>query len=201
MSRVVVPAFALAAALVVACQPSSSAPSATSSAPRATSASPSAVPNASAAPTAAAWRRIADIPTARSEVAAVVSSQLGKVFVIGGQGSPQRVETDDAAADRWERAPDLPLGVDHAMAAVSEGLQSAAPQGVFVFGGHLGNGTPTARSFRFDPTGARWEEIAPMPGPRRTSEALGGATFGVAFEAGRLLPLETAVALAQAMPG
>src|SRR5258705_10208173 len=70
----------------------------------------------------ASWRRIADIPTGRSEVAAAVSQQLGKVFVIGGFGGPERVELYDPATDRWERAADLPIGVDHAMAAASEGL-------------------------------------------------------------------------------
>jgi non-specific serine/threonine protein kinase len=98
--------------------------------------------------------------------------QQSKVFVIGGFGGPQRVELYDAAADRWERAPDLPIGVDHAMAATSEGLQSAAPQGVFVFGGYLAAGGATARSFRFDATAGRWEEIASMPGPRAAGAAV-----------------------------
>ena len=126
----------------------------------------------------AAWRRIADIPTPRSEVAAAVSHG-SIVFVIGGQGGPQRVERYDATADRWDRAPDLPIGVDHAMAAASAGLQSSAPQGVFVFGGYLANGSPTARSFRFDGAAGRWEEIAPMPAPRAAGAAveLGGSIF------------------------
>jgi len=127
----------------------------------------------------ATWRRIADIPTARSEVAAAVSEQQSRVFVIGGAGGPERVELYDAATDRWGSAPDLPIGVDHPMAAASEGLQSAAPQGVFVFGGYLGSGSATARSFRFDTAAARWEEIAPMPGPRAAGAAVasGGSIF------------------------
>jgi non-specific serine/threonine protein kinase len=94
------------------------------------------------------------------------------VFVIGGFGGPERVELYDPATDRWERAADLPIGVDHAMAAASEGLQTGAPQGVFVFGGYLGNGSATARAFRFDGAAARWEEIAPMPGPRAAGAAV-----------------------------
>lgn len=162
----------LTASIVVGCESSSSVPSA---APASASAVASARPGALTAP----WRRIADIPTARSELAAVVSQQQGMVFVIGGFGAPERVELYDPAADRWERAPDLPIGVDHPMAAASEGLQSAAPQGVFVFGGYLGGGNPTARSFRFDPVAARWEEIAPMPGPRAAAAAvaLGSSIF------------------------
>lgn len=162
--RIAVLALVLAAQLAVACRSASSVPSATP-------ASPSVVARASAAPATAAWRRIADIPTARSEVAAVVSQQHA-VYVVGGLGGPQRVERYDATVDRWERAPDLPIGVDHPMAAASEGLQSAAPQGVFVFGGYLGSGSPTARSFRFDTAGGRWEEIAPMPGPRAAGAAV-----------------------------
>ena len=125
----------LAAALVVACQPAPGVSSPTPPVPTAAvvGASPAA---GSGAPTAG-WHRVADIPTGRSEVAAVVSQQQSKVFVIGGFGGPERVERYDPAADRWERAPDLPIGVDHPMAAASEGLQSAAPQGVFVFGGYL----------------------------------------------------------------
>src|SRR5438552_7240042 len=113
------------------------------------SSSPTIAPSlavASAPPSASApatWRRIADIPTPRSELAAAVSQQVGRVFTIGGAGGPQIVERYDPAADRWDRAADLPIAVDHAMAAAVEGLQSAAPQGVFVFGGYLAGGTAT----------------------------------------------------------
>jgi N-acetylneuraminic acid mutarotase len=117
-----------------------------------------------------------------------VSQQLSKVFVIGGFGGPDRVELYDSAADGWTRAPDLPNGVDHAMAAAVEGLQSSAPQGVFVFGGYAGSAT--ARSFRFDQAAARWEEIAPMPGPRAAAAAvaIGGSVFIVGgADGGRLV--------------
>jgi non-specific serine/threonine protein kinase len=169
-----------ATALLVACQPAVSAPSA---APTGTTAT------AGATAAAAAWRRIADIPTARSEVAAAVSEQQSRVYVIGGFGGPERVERYDAAADRWDRAPDLPIRVDHAMAAASEGLQSAAPQGVFVFGGYE-SGRATARSFRFNADAARWEEIAPMPGPRAAAAAVawGASIFIVGgADEGRLI--------------
>lgn len=142
----------------------------------------------SGVPERGTWRGIADIPTARSEVAVAVSQQLSKVFVIGGSGGPDRVELYDAAADRWTRGPDLPIGVDHPMAAAVEGLQSSAPQGVFVFGGYAGSAT--ARSFRFDQTAARWEEIAAMPGPRAAAAAVavGGSIFIVGgADGGRLV--------------
>ena len=121
---------------------------------------------------AAGWRRVADIPTPRSEIATAASQQQGRIFVIGGAGGPDRVERYDPATDRWDRGADLPIGVDHAMAAAVEGLQSSAPQGVFVFGGYLAGGNATPRSFRFDPAAARWEEIAPMPGPRAAGAAV-----------------------------
>lgn len=172
-------ALTLAAVLVLACEAAAPAPAA-SPAPAAPSATPAgasaastpagASATASAGASTSGWRRIADIPTPRSEVAVVEAYQASSFFVIGGFGGPDRVELYDAAADRWERAPDLPIPVDHPMAAAVTGLQSAAPQGVFVFGGYAGSAT--ARSFRFDLVAARWEEIAPMPGPRAAAAAV-----------------------------
>lgn len=63
--------------------------------------SPSAA-GATAAPSA--WRRIADIPAPRSEVAA--AAFRGVVYVVGGSGGGDVVET--YVADRWTRGPDLP---------------------------------------------------------------------------------------------
>ena len=167
-------------------------PAASAPLPVSTTAAP--VPAAArSAATAPAWRRIADIPTGRSEVAAVVSQQQSRFFVIGGFGGPDRVERYDAVADRWDRAPDLPIGVDHPMAAAVEGLQNAAPQGVFVFGGYLGDGTATARSFHFDAVAVRWDEIAPMPGPRAAAAAVavGSSIFIVGGAAGGRLVAPT----------
>src|ERR671915_262174 len=70
----------------------------------------SALPAGSAA---LAWRRIPDIPTGRSEVAA--TAFRNQVYVIGGFGGARVVEIFDG--QRWRRGPDLPLGVDHPMAA------------------------------------------------------------------------------------
>ncbi len=180
------PLIAAAVVVLVACQPPAvQGPTPTAATASAvTTASASAV--ASAGATAAAWKRIADIPTGRSEVAVAASPQQSKVFVIGGSGGPERVELYDLASGRWERGPDLPIGVDHAMAAASEGLQSSAPQGVFVFGGYLANGSATARSFRFDGASGRWEEIASMPAPRAAGAAvaLGSSIFIVGGAAG-----------------
>ncbi len=123
--------LALATVMVAACTgsagPSPSIPPSPASGSAARiSATPVANPSAATAPVA--WRRVADIPTPRSEIAVAVWHQ-SLVFAIGGQGGPQRVERYDAAADKWDRGPDLPIGVDHTMAAVAESLQSNAPHG------------------------------------------------------------------------
>lgn len=125
--------------------------------------SPSSAPAASSA--ALAWRRIPDIPTARSEVAATVFRN--EVYVIGGFGGGRVVEIFDG--QRWRRGPDLPLEVDHAMAAsVPETADAGA--GVYVFGGN--SGAPTARGFRLVPGATVWREIAAMPGPRSQAAAV-----------------------------
>lgn len=120
-------------------------------------------------PGAPAWRRIPDIPTGRSEVAATVFRS--DVYVIGGFGGGRVVEIFDG--QRWRRGPDLPLEVDHAMAAsVPEGIDGA---GVYVFGGNAG--APTARSFRLAPDATAWREIAAMPGPRSQGAAVAQGRF------------------------
>src|SRR5712691_7789246 len=89
------------------------------------SASPSSAPNTSSAPSgtsvALAWRRIPDIPTPRSEVAAAVFRD--EVYVIGGFGGGRVVEIFDG--QRWRRGPDLPVEVDHALAASVPGTADA----------------------------------------------------------------------------
>lgn len=123
---------------------------------------------ATASSTALAWRRIPDIPTGRSEVAAAVFR--GEVYVIGGFGGGRVVEIFDG--QRWRRGPDLPLEVDHAMAAAIEIADGA---GVYVFGGNAGG--PTARSFRLAPDATAWREIAAMPGPRSQGAAVAQGRF------------------------
>src|SRR2546428_2977998 len=116
-----------------------------------------------------AWRRLADGPPPRSEIAAAVYQQA-KVYVIGGFGGPDRVERYDAVTGRWDRIADLPHGVDHAMSSAVFGLQTRGDEGVYVFGGYAGGAT--ARSFRLDVSTGRWSEIAPMPSPRAAGAAV-----------------------------
>jgi N-acetylneuraminic acid mutarotase len=114
-------------------------------------------PAVSSAPTgsssALAWRRIPDIPTGRSEVAATAFRD--QVYVIGGFGGARVVEIFDG--QRWRRGPE-----------VDDAAGSGA--GVYVFGGNAG--APTARSFRLAPDATAWREIAAMPGPRSQAAAV-----------------------------
>jgi N-acetylneuraminic acid mutarotase len=131
-----------------------------------------------------AWRRLADIPTARSEVAAAVVRDT--IFVVGGFGGGRIVEsygTDRNAG--WGTNRDYPLEVDHAMAAAMAGDTGS----LYVLGGNVA-GQPTARVFRFD--GTAWTERASMPAPRSQAAAVavgdriyvvGGVTTGLRLAA------------------
>jgi non-specific serine/threonine protein kinase len=133
-----------------------------------------------------AWRRIADIPTPRSEVAAAVFRE--SVYVIGGFGGGRVVEIFDG--QRWRRGPDLPIEVDHAMAAAVDD-SAGAGAGVYVFGGNTPS--PTARAFRLD--GGGWKEIAKMPAPRSQGGAVarGSAVYIVGGYDGQRLVAPTYV--------
>lgn len=158
--------------LVTAClAPGEGAPSQTFTIGSPTAAVSAAPTSASTAGSAQlAWRRIPDIPTPRSEVAATVFRN--EVYVVGGFGGGRVVEIFDG--QRWRRGPDLPLAVDHPMAAaVTEDAGRGA--GVYVLGGNAGG--PTARSFRLAPGATAWTEIAAMPGPRSQAAAVAQGRF------------------------
>lgn len=149
--------LALAVVLVLAaCEPIGS-PSRTSTA--GSSASPSA--STSAGPSA--WRRVADIPTPRSEVAAAVFR--GAIYLVGGFGGGDVVET--YVADRWSAGTRFPISVDHAIAAA---VDIDGSPGLYVFGGNV-NGSAVARAFRLAGDQG-WRAIAPMPGPRSQAAAV-----------------------------
>jgi len=114
--------------------------------------------------TGVTWERLAEMPTPRTEVAAAFGD--GHIVVAGGFAAPDRtvatVEVYDVASDSWRAGPDLPIAVNHAMAASVSGQ-------VFVFGGYLEDGPPSDAAFVLGE--GRWDVIAPMPEPR----AAGGA--------------------------
>lgn len=166
--------IALLALMLVSCT-SSVAPPATS-APATASVSPA--PTTGAAPS---WRRVADITTPRSEVAAAVFR--GVVYVVGGFGGGNVAET--YVADRWSAAPRYPITVDHPMAA---GVDTDGTPGLYVFGGNV-NGVAVARSFRLAGDQS-WREIAAMPAPRSqgAAVAIGARIYIVGgAESGRLV--------------
>jgi hypothetical protein len=68
---------------------------------------------------AGAWKRGAPMPLPRSEVAAAT---VGDELVVAGGfladgRSSRRVDAYSPARNRWRRLPDLPVAVNHAMAA------------------------------------------------------------------------------------
>ena len=158
-------ALAVGVLVLGACGPGDGAPQRTFT--PLSSASPSAAGTNAAA---AVWRRVADITTPRSEVAAAVFR--GVIYMVGGFGGGNTAET--YIADKWSAAPRYLIAVDHAMAA---GVDTAATPGLYVFGGNV-NGVSVARSFRFFGDQG-WREIAPMPAPRSqgAAVAIGGRIY------------------------
>lgn len=104
------------------------------------------------------WATLATMPTPRTEVAAGVAA--GRIVVVGGfapEGTVATVEVYDVAADTWSPGPDLPVAVNHAMAA-------SLGDEVHVFGGTLGDGGISDAAFALRDGG--WEALPPMPEPR-----------------------------------
>jgi non-specific serine/threonine protein kinase len=140
-----------------------------------------------------AWRGLAAVPTARTEVAAAASA--GHIYVMGGftadGATVGTVEVIDLATGRWARGPDLPVAVNHAMAATVGDV-------VHVFGGYLDGNVPSAAAFRLE--GGAWRTLAPPPQARAagTAVAVDGAVYvagGIAAGgglAGAMLRYDTA---------
>jgi N-acetylneuraminic acid mutarotase len=113
-----------------------------------------------------AWRVLADAPSERTEVAAAADGS--RIWVAGGfrkdGATVATVEVYDTAADRWERGPDLPAAVNHAMAANLDGT-------VYVVGGWLAGGPVGRQAFRL--AGGRWQAVAELPEGRAAGVAVG----------------------------
>jgi N-acetylneuraminic acid mutarotase len=54
------------------------------------------------------WRRLADMPSPRTDIAAVVYE--GRIYVLGGHPGVAAVESFDPVANRWRTEPPLPQG-------------------------------------------------------------------------------------------
>jgi N-acetylneuraminic acid mutarotase len=109
------------------------------------------------------WATLEPVPVPRSEVASSV--QAGKIVIVGGfladgRGSRQ-ADVYDPQTDRWSSLPDLPVAVNHPMAA-------ADAKRVFVVGGYR-EGEALADSFVYE--NGSWRRLPSLPQPR----AAGGA--------------------------
>jgi N-acetylneuraminic acid mutarotase len=110
------------------------------------------------------WATVGPSYPARGDVAEAVLN--GYAYVIAGTGTPddgRQVYRYDLHTGERQRVADLPISLDHAMAATLEDR-------IYVFGGYA-FGQPTARVFSLGANDARWIEHSPMPGAR----AAGGA--------------------------
>jgi non-specific serine/threonine protein kinase len=116
----------------------------------------------------AGWEARAPMPEARSEVAAVALG--GRILVVGGYRgdgtTSPRVDAYVAAKDVWQRLPDLPMAVNHAMAA-TDGKR------LFVLGGYSEGRRRLTTAFVL--AGKRWQRLPAMPEPRA---AAGAAVVG-----------------------
>lgn len=119
------------------------------------------------------WETLAPAPNERGEVAAAA---LGEdIYVIGGLSSDgastSNVDIYDTNADSWRSGPELPIAVNHPMAATLE-------KNVYLLGGYSGAG-PSSRVFRLD--GSGWVEEPSMPGGRAAAgaAAIGGKIYVV----------------------
>jgi N-acetylneuraminic acid mutarotase len=114
---------------------------------------------------AAAWQSDPPLPVARSEVAG--ANWRGYAVVVGGfladGTSSARVDAYNARVQEWSRLADLPVVVNHPMAAAGGGR-------LYVLGGYR-EGRATRGAFVFD--GRGWRRLPSLPAGR----AAGGAAF------------------------
>jgi N-acetylneuraminic acid mutarotase len=139
---------------------------------------------ASASSQTTGWRAAKPIPLPRSEVAAAALGN--EIIVVGGYlnssgASSSRVDAYAPARNRWRRLPNLPVAVNHPMAAAARGR-------LYVLGGASSGNSASRTAFVF--FRGRWTRLPDMPESRaaagaavvgRTLYVMGGVT-----DAGRL---------------
>jgi len=116
------------------------------------------------------WQAAAQLPVARSEVAsAVVGEEIAIAggFLSDGKSSA-RVDVYSPRLDRWRRLPDLPVAVNHAMAAGHAGR-------LYVVGGYGQDRTRLRTAFVL--RNGRWRPLPRLPAARAAAGAavVGGA--------------------------
>lgn len=132
------------------------------------------VPLAAGAAVGSGWQSAAPVPEPRTEVAATAAG--AELVVVGGfladGSSSKRADAYSPQRDRWRRLPDLPLAVNHAMAAAYRGR-------VYVLGGYagaIGGGNAVRAAYVLER--GRWRTLPRMPERR--------AAAGAAVVGGRL---------------
>lgn len=115
-------------------------------------------------PAGSGWSPLPDLPVGVAKFA--LAARGGRLFVMGGYDTLQRVWILDPAADRWRAGPPLPRGTDNAAGAT-------VGDEVLAIGGEAGRALQ-----RLDASGSRWSS-----GPDAPAVRFGAA---VAVRAGRV---------------
>jgi non-specific serine/threonine protein kinase len=127
------------------------------------------VPLTLAAADGGSWQRHAALPLPRTEVFAAAAN--GELVVGGGfledGATSARADAYSPRRDRWRRLPDLPVAVNHAMAA-SDGKRVYLVGG---YAGQIGAGQAVRGAWVLD--GGRWRTLPRPPAAR----AAGGAAI------------------------
>jgi N-acetylneuraminic acid mutarotase len=112
----------------------------------------------------------------------VTAAALGAdIYLAGGYrrdgGTVATVQVYDSRGHRWRQGPDLPMAVNHAMAATVDGA-------VHVFGGYTSDSKPSASAFRLE--GGAWRRLPDLPSGRAAGTAV--AVAGTVYLAGGIGP-------------
>jgi Kelch motif len=118
-----------------------------------------------------AWIALAPAGDPRQEVGAAELN--GKIYIIGGLPSTNRVQEYDPATNTWRIVASLPIAVDHPGATSLGGK-------LYVMGGNTANGSTNAL-FEYDPATDQWTPRPSMPTARNAlgSVAISGKIYAV----------------------
>jgi len=119
------------------------------------------------------WRMATPLLSPQGEITSVVIGK--KWYVFGGYDAPNVqargiVTVYDAAADTWTDKKNMLIPAHHAAAVALDGK-------IYIFGGFVGRpGTkvwqPIPSAVMYDPEADSWKELAPMPTPRGSAQAV-----------------------------
>ncbi|HZP79307.1 MAG TPA: kelch repeat-containing protein [Pseudolabrys sp.] len=119
------------------------------------------------------WRFAKPLPQPLGEIVGAVVDN--KWYVMGGYDGanvqPQGIVTQyDPASDSWTMKKNMLVPAHHAAAVALNGK-------IYVFGGFVGRPGakgwgPIANALEYDPANDSWKELAPMPTPRGSAQAV-----------------------------